>query len=361
MPADDIGHPIPDLTGYITEGQIVLSRDLDRRGVYPPVNVLPSLSRLMKDGTGGKYTDPDHPALVQPALCCVCPRGPGARARKRGRRGGPGPTPTERYLRFGVAFEQTLVNQSSARTLEQSMDVGWKLLERPALLRTDAPLRRADRANTCRQWPTRPQVGDRFMSDVTPTRSSVLEQKDERKSDARGLRLPRREVPAARRRDAARTRALHRVAACVLRSVGTCRCLAAGGGGPSWTRRTRNVFPCRPFRCAPRADAANVDGVKLQEAEFLAAATAAGTSAIDRSPEAEVCRRAFRDLLGPAAELAAVAGNLERLQQEYQRAVRRARALQDVLLPELDRNIGEIETRLEELEQEDAIWMRAGA
>ncbi|MEO8754536.1 MAG: V-type ATP synthase subunit B, partial [Casimicrobiaceae bacterium] len=62
MPADDIGHPIPDLTGYITEGQIVLSRDLDRRGVYPPVNVLPSLSRLMKDGTGGKYTHPDHPA-----------------------------------------------------------------------------------------------------------------------------------------------------------------------------------------------------------------------------------------------------------------------------------------------------------
>ena len=63
MPADDIGHPIPDLTGYITEGQIVLSRDLDRRGIYPPVNVLPSLSRLMKDGTGGRYTHPDHPAL----------------------------------------------------------------------------------------------------------------------------------------------------------------------------------------------------------------------------------------------------------------------------------------------------------
>ena len=64
MPSDDITHPIPDLTGYITEGQIVLSRDLDRRGIYPPVNVLPSLSRLMKDGTGGKYTHPDHPALA---------------------------------------------------------------------------------------------------------------------------------------------------------------------------------------------------------------------------------------------------------------------------------------------------------
>ena len=59
MPADDIGHPIPDLTGYITEGQIVLSRDLDRRAIDPPVNVLPSLSRLMKDGIGARYTHAD--------------------------------------------------------------------------------------------------------------------------------------------------------------------------------------------------------------------------------------------------------------------------------------------------------------
>ena len=58
MPADDISHPIPDLTGYITEGQIVLDRDLDRRGIYPPINVLPSLSRLMKDGTGAATPTP---------------------------------------------------------------------------------------------------------------------------------------------------------------------------------------------------------------------------------------------------------------------------------------------------------------
>lgn len=64
MPSDDISHPIPDLAGYITEGQIVLSRDMDRRGIYPPINVLPSLSRLMKDGIGAGYTDPDHPALA---------------------------------------------------------------------------------------------------------------------------------------------------------------------------------------------------------------------------------------------------------------------------------------------------------
>ncbi len=82
--------------------------------------------------------------------------------------------------------------------------------------------------------------------------------------------------------------------------------------------------------------------------------------AVDCSPEAMACRRAFGHLLAEAVPLAAVAGNLERLQQEYRHAVRRARALQDVLLPELDRTVYEIETRLAELEQEDAIWMRRG-
>jgi V/A-type H+-transporting ATPase subunit B len=127
MPADDIGHPIPDLTGYITEGQIVLSRDLDRRGIYPPVNVLPSLSRLMKDGTGGEYTHPDHPALSS-QLYAAYARAVQARV-LASVVGEEGLAETDRrYLAFGTAFEQTLVNQTTARTLEQSMDVGWKLL-----------------------------------------------------------------------------------------------------------------------------------------------------------------------------------------------------------------------------------------
>jgi V/A-type H+-transporting ATPase subunit D len=98
-------------------------------------------------------------------------------------------------------------------------------------------------------------------------------------------------------------------------------------------------------------------GVRLQEAALQIGPRAA-PPAVDRSPEAEACRRAFARLLADATELAAVAGNLERLSAEYRRAVRRARALQDVLLPEIDRDVYEIETRLEELEQEDAIWMR---
>ena len=128
MPSDDITHPIPDLTGYITEGQIVLSRDLDRRGLYPPINVLPSLSRLMKDGTGGKYTHPDHPGLASQLYA--------AYARAVQTRvlasvvGEDGLSDTDRlYLAFGTRFESQLVNQAGPRTLAQSMDAGWRLLE----------------------------------------------------------------------------------------------------------------------------------------------------------------------------------------------------------------------------------------
>jgi V/A-type H+-transporting ATPase subunit B len=128
MPSDDITHPIPDLTGYITEGQIVLSRDLDRRGLYPPINVLPSLSRLMKDGTGGKYTHPDHPGLASQLYA--------AYARAVQTRvlasvvGEDGLSDTDRlYMAFGARFEGQLINQAGPRTLAQSMDAGWRLLE----------------------------------------------------------------------------------------------------------------------------------------------------------------------------------------------------------------------------------------
>ena len=134
MPNDDIGHPIPDLSGYITEGQIVLSRELDRAGVYPPVNVLPSLSRLMKDGTGKGYTDPDHPALAS-QLYAAYARATQARllASVVGEEGLS--EADRRYLTLGTAFERTLVHQDSARTLAQSMDAGWELLR--ALPRND--------------------------------------------------------------------------------------------------------------------------------------------------------------------------------------------------------------------------------
>ena len=127
LPGDDIGHPIPDLTGYITEGQIVLDRDLDRRDVYPPINVLPSLSRLMDFGTGEGFTDADHPALASQLFAAY------ANARRvrvlASVMGQEGLSEADRdYLQFGDRFEAELIRQEAPRTLEESMNLGWKIL-----------------------------------------------------------------------------------------------------------------------------------------------------------------------------------------------------------------------------------------
>jgi V/A-type H+-transporting ATPase subunit B len=127
MPSDDITHPIPDLTGYITEGQIVLDRELDRADLFPPVRVLPSLSRLMKDGTGKGYTHADHPALAN-QLYAAYARAVHVRvlASVVGR---DGLSAIDRqFFDFGGRFERELVRQAGARTLEQSMEIGWQLL-----------------------------------------------------------------------------------------------------------------------------------------------------------------------------------------------------------------------------------------
>ena len=128
MPADDITHPIPDLTGYITEGQIVLDRELDRRDIYPPIRVLPSLSRLMKDGTGKGYTHEDHPSLAN-QLYAAYARAMHVRV-LASVMGSEGLSKTDQiFLKFGEQFEQQFVHQTGVRTLEQSMQVGWKLLQ----------------------------------------------------------------------------------------------------------------------------------------------------------------------------------------------------------------------------------------
>lgn len=128
MPSDDITHPIPDLTGYITEGQIVLDRELDRRDIYPPIKVLPSLSRLMKDGTGKGFTHEDHPSLAN-QLYAAYARAIHVRV-LASVMGSEALSKTDQiFLKFGERFEQEFVHQSSARTLEQSMQTGWELLQ----------------------------------------------------------------------------------------------------------------------------------------------------------------------------------------------------------------------------------------
>jgi V/A-type H+-transporting ATPase subunit B len=129
MPNDDISHPIPDLTGYITEGQIVFEREMYGRGIYPPVAGLPSLSRLMKDGIGEGMTRKDHPHLASQLFA--------AYSYVRDVRnlasviGEEELTPLDRtYLEFGEAFERRFVTQAfdENRDIEKTLDLGWEML-----------------------------------------------------------------------------------------------------------------------------------------------------------------------------------------------------------------------------------------
>ena len=129
MPNDDITHPIPDLTGYITEGQIVLDRQLHGQAIYPPINVLPSLSRLMKDGIGEGYTREDHQAVANQLFSCYAKVGD-ARA-LASVIGEDELSPLDKkYLLFGKAFESEFVGQGEDenRSISETLDKGWKLL-----------------------------------------------------------------------------------------------------------------------------------------------------------------------------------------------------------------------------------------
>jgi len=129
MPNDDITHPIPDLTGYITEGQIVLDRELHNRGIYPPVNVLISLSRLMKDGIGKEKTREDHADVASQLYAAYAQCNElrslasiiGEEALSQRDRA---------YLRFGDEFETRFINQGvdENRTIEETLNIAWDLL-----------------------------------------------------------------------------------------------------------------------------------------------------------------------------------------------------------------------------------------
>lgn len=130
MPDDDITHPIPDLTGYITEGQVVLSRELHRRGVFPPVDVLPSLSRLMNAGIGKGRTVPEH-RIWADQLYAIYARGREARMMVA-IVGEAGLSPADRRaLALAEAFERELIHQGTKRrTIDETLEAGWKLMDR---------------------------------------------------------------------------------------------------------------------------------------------------------------------------------------------------------------------------------------
>ena len=130
MPEDDKTHPIPDLTGYITEGQVILSRSLHRKGIEPPIDVLPSLSRLMQKGIGEGSTREDHSGVAN-QLFAAYARGGDARELAVVL-GEAALTPIDRqYATFAEQFEQRFVNQGfqENRSIEDTLTIGWQLLD----------------------------------------------------------------------------------------------------------------------------------------------------------------------------------------------------------------------------------------
>ncbi|PKN51879.1 MAG: V-type ATP synthase subunit B [Deltaproteobacteria bacterium HGW-Deltaproteobacteria-13] len=129
MPSDDISHPVPDLTGYITEGQIVLERDLFNKGIYPPIAGLPSLSRLMKDGIGEGRTRKDHGQVAAQLFASYAKvkriRALAAIVGEEELSG-----LDKIYLKFGTAFEEVYLSQAyeENRSIEQTLDIGWRML-----------------------------------------------------------------------------------------------------------------------------------------------------------------------------------------------------------------------------------------
>lgn len=129
MPNDDITHPIPDLTGYITEGQIVLDRNLHGQAIYPPISVLPSLSRLMKDGIGEGYTREDHQDLANQLFSSYAKVGEARNLASVIGEDELSPI-DQQYLNFGRAFEERYVGQGQTekRSMMETLNLGWELL-----------------------------------------------------------------------------------------------------------------------------------------------------------------------------------------------------------------------------------------
>jgi len=149
MPNDDITHPIPDLTGYITEGQIVLSRDMHQKNIYPPIDILTSLSRLMKDGIGAEHTRPDHPNLYSQLYASYSRV---QRVRSLAAIIGEDElSETDRsYLEFGDDFEQKFIaqRQDEQRDITTTLDRGWEVLRNLS----EAELSRVTQAEIDQYW-----------------------------------------------------------------------------------------------------------------------------------------------------------------------------------------------------------------
>ena len=164
MPNDDITHPIPDLTGYITEGQIVMDRNLENLGTYPAISILPSLSRLMKDGIGTGFTREDHADLAN-QLFALYAKVVEARSLASVIGEDELSGDLKKVINFGKEFETKFINQGNHenRDIEKSLDLGWELL-------SSLPRSSLDRVND--------KILEKYHVEKVSTQSKSLELKN---------------------------------------------------------------------------------------------------------------------------------------------------------------------------------------
>ncbi len=187
MPDDDVTHPIPDLTGYITEGQIYLARDLHNKGFYPPINPGPSLSRLMNNGIGKGKTRADHKNVAD-QLQAAYANGLDLR-RLVAITGEDALSENDKlYLAFADEFERLFVNQGQAnRTIDESLDIAWVTLSKlPKSELTRLANDQIDKYYGAKMdksgVPPLPVGSEETMADnVAPTRSNLLQRRDQLK------------------------------------------------------------------------------------------------------------------------------------------------------------------------------------
>ena len=353
MPGDDISHPIPDLTGYITEGQIVLDRELDRRGIYPPVRVLPSLSRLMNSGIGAGFTHPDHPALANQLFASYA-RAVQVRLLASVMGEDSLPDLDRSFLAFGRAFEEQLLNQQEPRTLEQSMAARLAGAAWPARHRAYKAVAATDRSEleasgAClRARASSPSVESGYSSSRT---SSAWCKEGYELLDQKRILLAteiHRQLLRLRRLRAA-WRAAESTARDSLAAALDCHGLDE-----------LSVYPPHPLG-GERLSVARrrLLGLELLDASLdTTAAAQPGEQPVNPSPEARHCVRAHLEWLGLAVQYAACCVNLRRLAREYVRTERRARAIENILLPEIAWALKLVDEQLESLDQEEIARLR---
>ena len=373
MPAGDITHPVPDLTGYITEGQVVLSADLHARGIYPPVDALASLSRLMRHGAGPGRTRDDHLDVAAQSLAALAAA---RRARELAELVGPAALSASdrRYQDFETAFERGLMHQGrdENRSLEETLSRAWRALAAlPAPRADDAARRGAGRllprhrrhlrpaGPRPRRGGTRPD-GDRGA--VSPRRLAVPPGRAGRLWLTRRLAVARRGADLLDRKLQVLQRELDRRRGSAASAAAEWQRRQADAD--SWLLRAALLGGERAIRLAAAGTFAEVtiSHAATMGVRYPADATCATPPPAGRDgPALAAAREAHRAALAAAVRHAAAAEALRVLEAETVVTRYRLRAVRDRWIPRLEQALAEVTFAIEELERADAARLRLAA